>query len=343
MAQIKGFFNPTKDGDTFTGLATMDGTLADRMIGDLPGFLKAAGRDYYIKKVPAFQRFKGPDGADTFAEVENQYHLARSSDDRVVSPHTVTDQYGPLSLMEMAEELQPWCEAGWCQPDGVYSARNESLEVLSLRFIEATSDLPDGQKYVHYVVFQNPHGSGGTAKGKIISWKIICKNTFAAAISAKSDFAITHRIASGSTEEQQAIMSERANTAVSAWEHVQDHIRQLSEKINVFNSAKLTFADAEVLTDRLIGITDLEKASTRSKNKREAILQAFAMPQFGTYGQTAWDFLNGVTFINSSPFADFNKKSKVSDVDRIIRNIDINGSGFKFEERAEELVAAFIS
>lgn len=344
MTQIKAFFNPQHAGDTFKGLATADGDIADRIIPGLPEFLKAAGRDYFIKKVPAIQRFKGPNGTDEYAEVENQFHLTRSSDDRVVSPHTVTKQYAPLSLMEMAEELQPWCEAGWCQPDGVYSARNESLEMLGLRYIEKTrSQFSDGQEYQHYIIFQNPHGSGGTAKGKIISWRVICANTFAAAVSAKADFAITHRVAAGDPEKQQEIMAERAKEAVEAWEHAREHIHQLSEKINRYNSAPIVYADAENLTDQLLRIADAEDASTVTKNKREAILRGFAMPQFGTFGKTAWDWLNAVTFVNSSPNAEINKKSKVSDIDRMVRNIDINGSGFKLEQRAEELAAAFIS
>jgi hypothetical protein len=53
QATIKGFFNPTKEGDTFKGLnGGIDGAVADRVISDLPTFLKTAGRDYNIRKVP---------------------------------------------------------------------------------------------------------------------------------------------------------------------------------------------------------------------------------------------------------------------------------------------------
>lgn len=334
---IKGFFNPTKEGDTFKGLnSTIEGAVADRIIPDLPGFLKAAGRDYFIKKVPVYQRFGGE-----FAEVENQFHLVRSTDERVVSPHTVTEQYAPLSLLEMAEELQPWCDQGWCTPDGVYSGRNESLEVLSLR-LDAGGNLPEGEKFVHYIVFQNPHGSGGKAKGKIISWRIVCANTFAAAISAASDFTITHRVAAGDHEEQQAIMAGRAKDAVAAWEKAQQHIRTLADKINAWQAVPLQFADAKELTNRLLGVKDEENASTRTINKRDAILAAFSMPQFGTFGRNAYDWLNGVTFVNSSPLAEVNKKSKVSAVDRAIRTLDVNGSGFLVEQQAEKILAELV-
>lgn len=334
-ATITGFFNPRTAGDTFKGLnGSIDGAVAESIIPDLPTFLQKAGRDYYIQKAPVFQRFDGE-----FAEVENQYHLVRSNDQRVVSPHTVTGQYAPLSLVDIAEELQPWCDAGWCTPDGVYSGRNESLEILSLRLDAGDVELAENERFMHYIVFQNPHGSGGMAKGKIISWRIVCANTFAAAVSASADFTITHRVANGDHDVQKAIMAGRTKDAIAAWEKARGHIAKLSDKINAWQSVPLQFADAKNLTDRLVGITDESKASTRAKNKRDAILAAFSMPQFGTYGRNAYDWLNGVTFVNSSPLAEANKRSKVSGIDRTIRNLDMNGSGFAVENRAESLLA----
>lgn len=333
---IKAFYNPTRDGHKFFPFG-FEGECADSIIGDLQKFLEKANRNYYIKKAPVFQRF----GAE-FAEVENQFHLVRSVDERVVSPHTVTDQYAPLSLMDVAEEIAPWVQAGWATPDAVFEARNGSLELLVLR-LDAQGEITDGDFYVHYIVIQNPHGTGGKAKGKIISFRIVCQNTFAAAVSAASDFTITHRIASGDAEAQQKIMQQRTKDAVAAWEQVREHIRVLSEKVNAWRNIPLTFKDAENLTDQLLGIEDVEEASTRSKNRRDAILAAFSMPQFGTFGRTANDWLNGVTFINSSPLAEVNKKSKVTSIDRTVRNVDPNGTGFLLEHRAETLLAELVS
>ena len=345
-ATINAFYNPTKDGDTFKGLFPSDpkfkGDCADAIIRDLGQFLETANRNYYIKKVPAFQSIGDLDGTPQFAEVENQFHLVRSVDNRIVSPHTVTEQYAPLSLMDVAEEIAPWVQAGWATPDAVFEARNGSLEVLVLR-LDAGGEITDGDFYVHYIVIQNPHGSGGKAKGKIISFRIVCCNTFAAAVSAASDFTISHRVARGSVEEQTAIMAERTQDAIAAWDKVQSHIADLAARVNVWNAAPLTFADAEHLTDQLLGVTKLEDASTRKKNTRDAILAAFSMPQFGTYGRTGYDWINGVTFINSSPNADSVKASKVSTIDRAVRNMDPNGTGFKLEQKAEKVLSAFLS
>jgi hypothetical protein len=342
---IKGFFNPRTTDDTFKGLGIamgMDGTIADKIHRDLEQFLKAAGRDYFIKKVPAYQFIGDLDGHPQYAVAEDQFHLVRSADNRIVSPHTVSDSYAPLSLMDIAEEIAPWVRDGWATPDAVFSAKNGSLEVLVLR-LDAGGEIADGDFYVHYIVIQNPHAVGGKAKGKIISFRIVCKNTFAAAVSAKSDFTISHRVAKGDHEEQAAIMQERAKDAIAAWEKVQTHIAELSKRVNVWTEADLTFADAKELTNQLVGIVDDEKASTRAKNTRDAIVGAFAKPEFGTYGRTAYDWINAVTFVNSSPDAEANKKSKVSPIDRAIRNVDPNGTGFDRELKAEKILAKFLA
>lgn len=335
-SEIKAFYNRNNDGSEFNPFG-FDGACADAVIRDLQAFLKTAGRDYYIQKAPVFQRF-----GTEFAEIENQYHLVRSSDQRVVSPHTVTDQYAPLSLMDVAEEIAPWVQAGWATPDAVFEARNGSLELLVLR-LDAQGEITDGDFYVHYVVIQNPHGTGGKARGKIISFRIVCRNTFAAAVAAASDFLITHRVASGDTEQQQAIMCQRTKDAVAAWERVQEHIRVLATKVNAWINVPLQFADAKELTNKLLGVTDEEDASTRTINKRDAIVAAWSMPQYGTNGRNAYDWLNAVTFVNSSPFAEVNKKSKVSAIDRTVRNIDPNGTGFAIELEAEKLLAELVA
>jgi hypothetical protein len=348
---IKAFYNPTKDGKRFTGLfqnsKMWQGDCAEAIILDLQAFLKRAGRDYYIQKVPAgdFSPVGGVaangEVVPGWVELENQFNLRRSSDFKVVSPSTVTDSYAPLSLMDIAEEIAPWVQAGWATPDAVFEAKDGAMEVLVLR-LDAQGEITDGDFYVHYIVIQNCHATGGKAKGKIISFRIVCCNTFAAAISAASDFTISHRVAKGDADEQARIMKERTADAIAAWDKVQEHIRELSKRVNTWKGAPITFADAEHLTDQLLGITDLEATKTRTKNTREGILRAFAMPQFGTYGATAYDWINAVTFENSSPNSASVQKSKVTAIDRAVRNMDPNGTGFKRERQAEEILAAFL-
>jgi len=342
QANIKGFFNPTKKGDKFAGLGLgmgIDGQVADDVIPDIQDFLKAAGRNYYIKKSPA--GVFDPTGAvaedgsmvPAWREADNQFHLVRSTDGRVVSPHTVSNQYAPLSLMDVAEEIQPWFDAGFVAPDGVYSGRNESLEMLALRVNDDDVQMPNDEKFRHYIVFQNPHGSGGTAKGKIISWRIDCKNTFAAAASTRSEFVISHRVAAGDHEAQQAIMQTRAKDTVNAWEKVQNHFKKMAERITVLSDIPMDSVAALGLTRDLLDVAG--DPSTRTQNRIDAIMGGFDNATLGTRGETAWDWLNAVTSFTSNG----QKGSKVSVLDRTIRNVDPNGTGFKLEQKAESILA----
>lgn len=330
---IKAYFNPVVEGQPNPGSRWCESENSTAIISNLYDFLKAANRGYAIQKTQAYQAFDGQ-----YAAVENQFHLTRSNDQRVVSPHTVTNSYQPLSLMELADDLQGFCDAGWATPDAVYEARNGSLEVLTLR-LDAGGEI-QGEKWEHYIWVENPHGSGGKTKGKITSYRAMCANGFNRLLSQVAEFSISHRVANGDTEEQQRIMNERKTLAIQTWQNVQDHIKRMSEKINIYSNINLSKNDMLKLTNSLLEIKS-DEISTRTENKRDAIIAAFDMPTYGTNGKTLYDWANAVTFVNSSPFAEINKKSKVSFIDRNVRNIDRNGSGYKFEERAAELIEEF--
>ena len=346
-ATIKGYFNPREQGDTFKGLGIhmgMDGTVGSHVEQNLPKFLKDAGRDYYVTKVPAmvFDKMAGIDANGQpygeAVEVPGKFFLARSNDGRVISPKTVSSNYGVLSLMDIADELQPFCDQGWATPDGVYAGQDESLEVVTLR-LDAGGNLPDGEKFQHYIMVQNPHGLG-KAKGKIISFRIVCANTFAMAVSSESDFCISHRVAREA--DQAEIMKGRAAFAIQQWENVQTHISKLAERIQTFSSINLTEADALSLTDKLIGVNGktLEQMSGQAKTRRDLIMRGFNMPEMGTNGSNAYDWLNAVTWAQSSPVA--TAKSKVSAEARMIRNVSSDGTGARMELAARKLAESLV-
>jgi hypothetical protein len=348
---IKAFFNGRVAGDNherslFHGI---EGGTADRVIPDLPTFLGAAGRDYGILMKPNLvsDPFGGVDEAgnvcETIRPVENQFNLMRTSDGAVISPHTVTRSYAPLTLLDIAAEIQPWCNDGWVTPDAIFEGGKVpgSMEMLCLR-MDAAGQLPNGEQWTHYIVFRNPHGSGGKARGTIIGFRSHCANTFGS-IARGIEFTVGHRMSATMTDdERQAAMQARVKKAKDAWETAKRHIADLGERINVWSGARMTGRQAEQLTDTLLGIANLDDAKTRTVNRREAILAAFNMPKFGTHGATLYDWINACTFVNSSPNAASVQKSTVSSVDRMIRNVDPNGTGYKFEAKAEGLAEAFL-
>jgi len=363
MSEIKGYFNGRQENDTnaasiFVGI---EGETSDTIIPNIADFLQAAGRDYGILRAPALinDPFGGVDEEGNIVpavrEVEvpgaaagkdgksdkRQFHLMRNSDGHVVSPHTVTGQYAPLTLLDIAAEIQPWCDDGWVTPDAVYDGKDGSLELLCLR-MDASGNLPNGEAWEHYIVFRNPHGSGGKAKGTIVSYRPMCQNVFGS-LGRGIEFVVGHRISAKMTDEERAdAMAKRVRTAKAAWKTAEKHIADLAKRINVWSGSTISFADAETLTNALLDIRADKDPSTRTKNVRDAILAGFSMPKFGTYGATLYDWLNAVTFSLSSPNCDIVSKSKVTTIDRMIRNVDPNGSGYKVEAKAESLLARWI-
>jgi len=350
MTNITGFFNARTDTDKaaksiFSGVT---GETSDSIIKDLPTFLERAGRDYGILRTPALvtDPFGGVDAQGAICpvvrEVENQFHLSRTSDGRVVSPHTVTKQYAPLTLMDVAAEIKPWLDAGWVTPDAVFSGKNESLELLCLR-MDADGMLPNGEQWQHYIILRLPHAAGGKCKGQVVDFRERCSNVYAA-IGRGNEFTISHRISSKMTEaERQAAMGERVKLAKNAWKTAQDHVKALAGKVNAWNGRTVTNAQAVRLTNALLGIKSIDDASGNAKNKQEAILNGFDMPQFGTNGATLYDWVNAVTFYTSSPNSAVVAASKVNPTDRMIRNVDPQGTGFKMEDAAQKLAARFVA
>ena len=350
MTDITGFFNARSATDTaaksiFQGIK---GETSDNIISDLPGFLKAAGRDYGILRTPAFvnDRFGGVDAqgdiCPALREVDNQFHLTRTSDGRVVSPHTVTKQYAPLSLLDVAAEIKPWLDAGWVTPDAVFSGKNESLELLCLR-MDAGGMLPNGEQWQHYIILRLPHAVGGKCKGQVIDFRPQCSNVFAA-IGRGNEFTISHRVSGKmSDSDRQLAMAQRVKDAKNAWVTAQDHIKLLAQKVNAWSGQRITNPQAVRLTNALLGIKAIDDASPQTVSRQESIMGGFDMPQFGTTGETLYDWINAVTFFLSSPNSAAVSKSTVDPVARMIRNVNPQGSGFKLEESAQKLAALMIA
>lgn len=328
------FFNAQNDAATGIRMS-VKGTLSDKLYHSLPEFLAAGKRDYGIRRVQAIH-------PETQAPITNQFVLLRSDDRRIVGPKNVSKSYAPMSLMDIAAEVQPFCDAGWATPDSVFGGGflpdgGESVEILCVRLDAGGIEMPEGEKLIHYMILINPH-NGRKAQGKFISYRPWCKNMFSALLSGAYDFAIPHRVAR--EEDHAAIMQERIKTAIETWDNFKKKIRRLADRIGVWNGLPLAANDVRNLTDRLLEIEGEPEAaiSGRSKNKRDTILAAFHRPDIGTHGRSAYDWLNAVTFAVSSPDCGLNSESKTPAGDRIIRAVDPLGSGFEMERAARILV-----
>lgn len=339
---IKAFFNKRADTDTnaesmFCGI---EGDTTQKTHSNVLDFLGEADRAYGIHRVPALVNdpFGGVDESGNIVsaarEVENQFHLIRSSDGHVVSPKTVSKQYAPFALADLAAEIQGWCDQGWATPDAVYDGKDGSLEILTLRLDAGGVTMPDGKQWDHHIILRVPHGTGGKVTGTLASFCQTCSNTFGAQGRGR-EFVIPHRISGKmSNLEIQLAMGQRAQMAVQTFETVKNYIAGMADRLNSWQNCVIGADGIETMTHDLLGIKKGDDLKGGTQNKLDAILDAANLSEFGTHGNTVADFVNAVTFYNSSPFADVNKKSKVSGIDRMIRNIAPDASGWKLEQKA---------
>lgn len=331
MTQLKAFFNVRDGRDMHSSIR---GDVADTLIQSPAEFLQAGGYDYCVKRQPAYQAFE-MDGERQFAEVHNQFHLVRSSDQAVVSASTVTSSYDPLSLVDIADELQGIVDEGWATPDAVYTARNGQLEMLTYR-IDFQGDI-DGENLQHYITVMNPHGAG-KAVGGILTYRPTCANIFAS-FRHGGDFAITHRKARSA----EGVAKARLARSVEIWDRLQKHIAGMAADIQMFKSFGVSRKEAEQLTAKLLGILGKgdKEISAQARNKRDRIINGFNLPAMGTNGQNLYDWFNAVTWMLSSPHA--NAKSKVSPTQRMVRTVDRQGTGFRLENRARQIALDMVS
>lgn len=352
------YFNPVmRDGklDGYAGMfASIQGECGDHIEPSLYEFLRDAGMAYQVRRVPAGIQIGGQFDADGNVTGGNwqeatDFHVAAYDPEfgiiRQLSPGTVTAQYGCVSLMDIAGEIEHLWRDGWFIPDAVYQARGGSMDSIALRVNELEFDdfRDQDSGFGHYICFFNPYGRGGKIVIGYASTRAICENTYAMQRGEAQEFAnahelnVSHRKGKSDSDE---VIRERVQQATTMCEAFREHIRILADRINRFGNTTINQAMAEEFADSLFGIDPKKKASGQSRNKRDAVLREFNMPDRGTHGANAWDLLNAVTAVASSTLTPEASKSKKNPVERIQANLEDNGSSARLVANATQALEA---
>lgn len=288
-------------------------------------FLKAKGMDYDVSKEQATR----VNGDGSVVEIENQFHLVRSSDQKVISPSTVSSRYSVTNPTKMCEPIAPLVSEGWIKPDNGFLFKDDSYEVCS--FEMNSEELEDGgniagEQWKHWVSLHNHQGGGGGLKGSLTSFRVICANT-AAAAAREACFTIRHT----------GNIQENYQWAIDRWQKLKDGIRKLSERMTVFGELELSPTDALDALHTLYGVKGktVDEIGTRTANELEFAMREFSNPRRGTFGKTGLDLFNAITATNSH-YAP--KNSKETSVKRLSSLYDANGSRFKLEAAAVSLL-----
>ncbi len=235
-------------------------------------FLVEAVMNYNVTKEPA----PHPDGG----VVENQYHLIRSDDRKVVSPSTVTGKYEVRIPRDLATVLDPVVQNGLGIYDAAFTLFGGQSEVVTVRLcnIKAKPE-NDASDWVHYLIAQNYHGTG-KARFVLADRRVICANSTMRAFRGGADMAFVH---SKSIKQKFADAPKMWATAAAA---IEAHCQKLAMLDKV--------VDVPATIDELLAIDD--DATTQQKNRRDRIVAAATMPSKGTFGRTLYDIFNAVTF-----------------------------------------------
>lgn len=288
-------------------------------------FLSEQGMNYTVAKRQSFvERFKADGTSDGYHPAENQYHLVRSTDQEVISPGTVTDRYSTTNPQAMVAPLDPMVAEGWITPDKGFLFKGGSYEVISFR-IDGGS-LADqgkvaGEDWTHFVSVHNSQGGGGCLKGSIHSHRIVCQNT-AVAAARMASFSIRH---SGDIQANYA-------WAIDTWKKLQEEIRKISERQEVFAGFAIGVKDAEDIFRDIYGLkgkSDLElERVKKTVNEFDAAFVEFSNPRRGTYGRSLADVYNAITATNTHWLP---RNSKESSEKRMASLLAENGTRHKLE------------
>jgi uncharacterized protein (UPF0332 family) len=295
----------------------------------LQELLTARGMDYAVHKqqvsVPAWKV-----GEYTLVEtvpVENQHVIRRSSDGVVVSPMTVSDGYGEIAPVDMLDDLDPFVSEKWATPDSAFTIRQgvvECVECITLRLaIEATSPLQTetGDVYQGYLVARNYHGRGAAAASLFLQREI--NGSLYTALAEVSGFKIVHR----------GQVRDKYSVAMKRWGDIRRLINSMASRLHSMGEVSMSLTEAERFVDKLLKLDQGKKISTQARNLRAAILDAFNMPRFGTFGKSAADMYHAVVWVGSHYTSD---KSKLSDND-IVESL-LEGTRGDREQRAMVLL-----
>lgn len=315
-------------------------------IADLTDFLAARGMDYGVSKqqvsIPATDSGDGVVTPVKFELVENQYVVRRDSDGAVVSPMTVSKQYGEISPTDMAADLIPFVEQGLATPDSAFLIKQgcvENVEAIALRLnLQGDDPFQDnlGEVYTAYLVARNYHGRGAARCSLFLMREV--SSSLMTAIAKVSGFKIVHR----------GDVRDKYKLAMARWAKLRKLMQSLADNLGTMGDTPMNWREANEFVDNLLDVsmrgTELwdcaknKAAAKQTVNLRAAYMDAFNMSRFGTFGKTAADMYHGVTWVGSHYAPE---RSKLTD-DDILEGL-LEGTRGNREKVALKLLDAFVA
>lgn len=296
-------------------------------IADLKGLLEAREMDYEVYK----QQISVPDceNSENFVLVTNQYAIRRRSDGEIVSPMTVSAQYGEIAPPDMTGDLEPFVSEGLAVPEAAFHITQgcvQNVETIVLRLSEDPLKARLGEAYTGYIVARNYQGRGAASASLFLERQM--SGSLLTALAKVSGFKIVHR----------GDVRDKYKLAMKRWKDLQKLMLELGNKLSSFSAIPISLIEAETLIDSLLDIQVGKDVSAQKRNLRAAYLDAFNMPRFGTFGKTVADMYHGITWVGSHYLPE---KSKLGADDIMVGLLE--GTRGSREQKALRLLDAFVA
>ena len=266
--------------------------------------LTLSGLDWTVEKVPVAQLI-GEDeetGEQIWDEMPGAYSIQRSSDLKSVSNGTVGERYVPLNnvdAFQFGDDLLDdsgahWITAGSLKGGSTVWMMAQLPEAIYINGMEDEAIQP-------YIMVSNSHDGSKAVEATVTPIRVVCNNTFTAALSgAKRTFKIRHTKS----------MSGKINEAKRTLGITHAYMAELQALGNDLVNQSFSNAEFDAFLETLIPTVELERdlvasekqksiALTKALNKQEKIKQIRAnKPDLQNVKNTKWGALQAVIDFN---------------------------------------------
>jgi phage/plasmid-like protein (TIGR03299 family) len=270
------------------GLGTrVDGKMTPEQIS------KAAKIDWTVSKV----KLALSEGAHKGKELKNKFALVRDTDGRVLS--MVGSVYNPIQNADAMSFFKKFVDAGHMTMETAGSLREGSF-VWGLAKIGADFKLGNGDRVEGYLLMASPHVLGKAALYQFTAVRVVCMNTFTAALGSTLQgragaFRIPHSMVFDDT------MKKKAEEALGISKKQLSEFQQVAE---LLSKRKVKAAEVDkyfykVLRTKPQVIKDIEANEANPPRLLEKLKHSFEVSpgaELASAKGTAWGLFNAVTY-----------------------------------------------
>jgi phage/plasmid-like protein (TIGR03299 family) len=255
--------------------------------------LKEAQIDWTVSKA----KLALAEGAHKGKELKDKYALVRDSDGRVLS--MVGSMYRPLQNADAMSFFKKFVDAGHMTMETAGSLRNGTY-IWGLAKIGADFKLANGDRVEGYLLMASPHVLGKAAIYQFTAIRVVCMNTFTAALGSKlSGKSGAFRIPHSMTFDDD--MKKKAEEALGI---SKQQLTEFEQVATLLSKKKVKSAEVDKYFYKVLRLKEKDLKAIESGEKQVPLLYTRLKHAFetspgsdmATAKGTVWGLFNAVTY-----------------------------------------------